>query len=113
MDAFSIIGFSLSVFGLFAFAFVIPLISLPEKVKRLQARVRKLEANNGGEPALSEILQELEGKQCTLCLDYVFSDKVHCTVEQVEAEWVKVTTIKGAKSRIIKIDEISEVIVAQ
>lgn len=100
-------------FGVMAFMLVMFYFGLPDKVKKLQAKVKKLETKiTGGKSTMSDILKELEGKNCTLILESDFSPKLKCRVEKVDEDWIKVveTGKKGQGNvRLLKIDNVKEV----
>ncbi|MGI6365556.1 MAG: hypothetical protein ACOX2G_07420 [Bacillota bacterium] len=100
--------------GLIALILILVYSGLPGKVKRLAARVKRLEARErkGGDLSMSKLLKELEGKQCTLVLESDFPSEIKCTVLQVEDEWLKVVERdkKGRENiRLLRTENIKEV----
>lgn len=99
------------IFGLIAFAFAIPAIGLPEKVKRLEKQVKRLKQNGKGEIVMSKMFEELKGKSCKI----TFTSGVQIltyTVLDIDEDWVKLvsTDKKGIeKTEIVRIEDISKV----
>ena len=53
-------------FGIFAFILVLAYSSYPGKVKRLEAKLKRMEKKQKGDPVMSKMINELVGKQCRI-----------------------------------------------
>lgn len=103
-------------FGMVAFIMVICCISYPEKVKRLEATVKRLERKQKGENSMSKLINELIGKECKIKSDDAFalvgSDEVVCSVLDADDEWIKIQFIdkkKNTITKLLRIENIDEI----
>ncbi len=90
--------------------------SYPEKVKKLENKVKKLERNQKGDSEMSKIISELIGKECKIrteeALVFAGNVEVSCSVLDVDDEWVKILYAdkKGTnKIKILRIESIDNI----
>lgn len=88
----------------------------PEKVRRLESRMKKLQKTQSGGLKMSKIMSELVGERCRIKTDEAFafvgSGELTCRVLEADDEWIKLcyTDRKNAeKIRILRIDSIQSV----
>ena len=98
-------------FGIMAFILAMVNITLSDKVKKMQFRIKKLEKRNKmqGENNMSKMIQELIVSKCSLYFDDETSGD-YDTLE-IDDEWLKIsqTDKKGrVELRIVRIDNIKE-----
>lgn len=103
-------------FGIVAFILMLAYSSYPEKVKRLESKVKKLERNIKGGKTMSKILSELINKKCILVSDeglsIVSKREIECTILDIDDEWIKFTFTdkKGVeKMQILRVEDIQRV----
>lgn len=102
-------------FGIFAFILVLAYSSYPGKVKRLEAKLRKVEKKQKGDPVMSKLINELVGKQCRIKPDEeieLMDSWIQCDVLDVDDEWIKIRyeeKKKGVVTRLFRIENIGEV----
>jgi len=106
----------LEYFGLAAFVLILSYSSYPGKIKKLEAKIKKLERNLRGEKSMSKILSELINKKCILISDeglsIVSKREIECIVLDVDDEWIKFTFTdkKGvSKTQILRVESIERV----
>lgn len=94
-------------FGMIAFIMVICYSSYPNKVKHLEAVVKKLERKQKGENGMSKLINELVNKECKIksddLLGLVGSQELACLVLDADDEWIKVQFVDKKKNNIIKL----------
>lgn len=100
-------------FGFMVFMLALINIGTSSKVKRLARKVKALERGSRGKKDMSQLIQDLVGKQCMIIMDGDISIGGVTPFEIVAAdeEWVKLSqTSKNGKvtSRIVRIDNIRE-----
>lgn len=102
--------------GVIAFVFVMCYFSYPEKIKKMEGKIKRLEREIRGEKSMSKILSELLNKRCVLVsedgLQIVSKKEIECIVLDVDDEWIKFTFAdkKGNnKTQILRIDAIERV----
>lgn len=99
-------------FGLIAFCLVIMHFSLPDKLKALSRRIKKLEkANQKGKTAMSQMIQELVGSTCQIYFDESIQSIYSYEILTADEEWVKIRSeLNNGKEeiRIVRIDSIKE-----
>lgn len=102
--------------GVIAFVLVMCYSSYPEKVKKLESKIKKLERELKGDKSMSKILSELINKRCVLVSDDILQiasrREVECIILDVDDEWIKFTFTdkKGiGKTQLIRIDSIERV----
>ena len=90
--------------------------SYPDKVNKLESKVKKLERNEKGDSYMSKIMARLIGKKCKITtedgLSLVGNSKDECTIIDVDDEWVEFTYSDKkdiVKTKIIRIDSIENV----
>lgn len=102
-------------FGLVAFILALACSSCPRKVKRLEAKIKKLEKKQKGESIMSKLISELVGKQCRIKPDEeieLMDSWIQCQVLDVDDEWIKIRyedKKKGVVTRLFRIENIDEV----
>ena len=68
--------------------------SLPDKVKRLEAKLKRFERKQKGENTMSKLMNELVGKECKIksddALALVGSQEIQCVVLDIDDEWMKI-----------------------
>lgn len=102
--------------GCFAFILLLLYSSYPGKVKRLEAKVKRIERKQKGENTMSKLMNELVGKDCKIKSEDAFSlvgnDELLCRVLDADDEWIKVQfTDKKKKqlTKLLRIEHIDEV----
>lgn len=98
--------------GIFAFILAISNIGLSDKVKKLNADVKKIKNSIKGDNKMSEVLKGLKGKRCTLTVSASGLGPIDCEVINVDEEWMSVSQIlknNERKIRIIKIENINNI----
>lgn len=103
--------------GVLSFLMVLCYSDLPQKVKRLEAQVKKCQLEKKGGKEMSKLISELVGKKCTIitfgkAAQLTGVTKLNCTVLEADEEWIKIsyTEKKGnIKTKILRIDEIDGV----
>lgn len=102
-------------FGVFAFILMLAYSSYPGKVKRLEAKIKKMEKKQKGENVMSKLINELVGKQCRIKPDEeieLVDSWIQCDVLDVDDEWIKIRyedKKKGVVTRLLRIENIGEV----
>lgn len=103
-------------FGLISFVLIICYSSYPEKIKKLESKIKKLERTLKGEKSMSKVLSDLINKKCILVTDegLVLASKreLKSTILDVDEEWIKFTFTdkKGIlKTQILRVDSIERV----
>ncbi|WP_297636531.1 hypothetical protein [uncultured Clostridium sp.] len=106
--------------GVVAFVCVMCYSSYPEKVKKLESKIKKFERELKGDKSMSKILSELVNKRCILVSDdglqMVSKRDIECTILDIDDEWIKFifTDKKGInKTQLIRIDSIERVSLIQ
>ena len=90
--------------------------SYPDKVKKLEKKVKLLERNEKGDFEMSKIISSLVGEKCRIKSNELFSFNasvdVIVNILDVDDEWVKISFIdkKGnAKVQILRIEAIDNI----
>ncbi len=103
-------------FGVFAFVLVMCYLSVPGKVKKLEAKVKRLEKQRNGAYAMSKLMQQLIGKTCTLIsekgLSIAGKCEFTCEILDCDEEWVKIRLDqkKGGKAvKMMRLEDIESV----
>lgn len=103
-------------FGVFAFIIMLAYSSYPGKVKKLEAKIKKLERNQKGENVMSKLINELVGKECKIksedVLLLVGSDEMKCVVMDCDDEWIKVQYTdkkNNVITKLLRIENVDEV----
>ncbi len=102
-------------FGVFAFILILAYSSYPGKVKRLEAKLRKMEKKQKGDPVMSKLINELVGKECRIKPDEeieLMDSWIQCQVLDADDEWIKIRyedKKKGIVTRLFRIENIDEV----
>lgn len=102
-------------FGVFAFILILAYSSYPGKVKRLEAKLRKIEKRQKGDPVMSKLISELVGKQCRIKPDEeieLMDSWIQCQVLDTDDEWIKIRyedKKNGVVTRLFRIENIDEV----
>lgn len=99
--------------GFVAFIWMLCYSSYPDKVKRLEAKVKKLERKQKGENDMSKLIQELVNKNCKMrtgdALQLVGSDKIQCFVLDADDEWIKIRYEDKKKNQVTKLLRIESI----
>lgn len=103
-------------FGVFAFILILAYSSYPGKVKKLEAKIKKLERKQKGENVMSKLINELVGKECKIKSDDVLmlvgSDEMKCLVLDCDDEWMKVQYTdkkNNVITKLLRIENVDEV----
>lgn len=87
-----------------------------ERVRRLEAKVKRLEKEKKGEKNMSKLIDGLAGKRCRLktedALQLAGVAEVVCLVLDTDEEWVKVRMTKkkgGETTTLLRIENIESV----
>lgn len=91
--------------GLVALALMLFYSSYPNKVKRLEKRIKKLEKKQRGEDYMSKLIDELVGKKCKIESDEDFV----CHVLDADDEWMKISYTDKKNSQITKMLRIEDI----
>ena len=87
--------------------------SLPDKVKRLEAKMKRFERKQKGENTMSKLMNELVGKECKVksddALALVGSQEIQCVVLDTDDEWMKIQYIDKKKNQVTKLIRIENV----
>jgi len=98
--------------GVFAFIMVLSYMGLPDKVKKLNKRVKILERKNIKKEVnrMSEIISSLVGERCKL-KDLSGIASYEGTILAVDEEWVKINVVKNKNESIVvmRIEDIKEI----
>lgn len=93
-------------FGVFAFILVIWFWSYPERVKRLERKVKKLENKQRGGSEMSKLLAGLVGKNCKITseesLNLTGKITFECRVLDCDDEWLKLEFLDPKKKTVVK-----------
>lgn len=105
--------------GVIAFIMIMCYSSYPDKVKKLEANMKKIEKREKrelGGNGMSKLISELINKECKIKIDeamfWIGNNEVTCLVLDVDDEWVKIryTDKKGKQIvKIVRIESIDEV----
>lgn len=99
--------------GWICFIILLCYSSYPDKVKRLESKVKKLERNQKGESQMSKIITGLIGETCKIKTeeDLFFADgtEAQCKVIDADDEWIKFTYSDKKKNEITKILRIDSI----
>lgn len=100
-------------FGVFAFILVCAYASYPGKVKKVEAKIKKLERSQKGENVMSKLICDLVGKECKIksdiALALVGSTEMKCLVMDCDDEWIKVQYTDKKNNVVIKLLRIENV----
>lgn len=103
--------------GIIALLLLLCYISYPGRVRKLERKVKKLGTRQSGGSAMSKLISQLIGKNCTLKtdenLDFSGSSELNCTILDADDEWIqcRCTDKKGnVTTRILRIDSIEQVL---
>lgn len=100
-------------FGVFAFILVLCYSSYPQKLKHLEATVKKLEKKQKGENGMSKLINELTGKECKIKSDEAFAlvgkEELSCLVMDSDDEWIKIRFTDKKNNTIIKLLRIENI----
>ena len=103
-------------FGVFAFVLAIGCLTLPGKIKKLEAKVKSLEKQRNGAGAMSKLMEQLIGKECILIsengLAIAGKAEFPCEILDCDDEWVKIRLVnkKGQKTvKMMRLDDIESV----
>ena len=90
--------------------------SYPNKVKKLESKVTKLERKQKGESQMSKIITGLIGETCKIkteeALFFADNTEVECKVIDADDEWIKFTYCdkkQNMKTKILRIDSIENI----
>lgn len=99
--------------GFLALMLLLYYSSYPNKVKKLEAKVKKLERKEKGDNTMSKLVQELVNKNCKMktgdALQLVGSDKLQCFVLDADDEWIKVRYEDKKKNQVTKLLRIENI----
>ncbi len=98
--------------GFIALLLLLCYSSYPSKVKKLEAKIKKLEKKQKGDSYMARLISDLVGKKCKIVLENAFV--INGTVLDADDEWIKIETCHSDKkekniTKIIRIEEIHEV----
>lgn len=102
--------------GFLSLALILCYASYPEKTKKLERRVNKLERNQGRGENMSKLIQELVNQECKILTEDALklsgNAEIHCKVLDVDDEWIKISFVdkkNNTKVRILKIEDIESI----
>ena len=100
-------------FGVMAFILVMCCLSYPEKIKKLEAKVKILEKQRKGESAVSKLIRELVGKDCKITSEQgaAFTGKMEflCHVLDYDEEWLKIRFLDKKNQEITKLIRVEDI----
>ena len=80
--------------GVLAFVIVLCYMSYPDKVKKLERKVKKLEKERCRESIMSKLIEELVGRDCKISsekgINFVGKTEFECHVMDCDEEWLKI-----------------------
>ena len=102
--------------GWFSFIIILCYSSYPDRVKKLEKKIKMLERSEKGDLQMSKIISSLIGEKCKIKTDeaLVFSGSVDviANVLDVDDEWIKFSFVdkKGVtKVKILRIESIDNI----
>ncbi|RDU22171.1 hypothetical protein [Anaerosacchariphilus polymeriproducens] len=102
----------MEMFGLISLAILAFYWSYPDKINKMEKRIKKMEKKKNGRNEMSKLISELKGKVCTIAIDTELSE-VKCEVVDIDDEWLKCCILdkKGEKQKemLYRIDSIQKV----
>ena len=103
-------------FGIISFVMVILLLSFPDRIKKLEAKVNNLEKQRKGEAAMSKLIRELVGRSCKITsesgLSLAGKAQFECYVLDYDDEWLKIRLRdrKGSEAvKMLRVEAISDI----
>ena len=108
-------GVSLEWIGWFSLIIILCYSSYPDKVKKLEKKVKQLERNEKGDFKMSKIISSLVGERCRIKTEEAFFNgamDVIANILDVDDEWIKIsfTDKKGInKIKILRIESIDNI----
>ena len=100
-------------FGVFAFVLVMCYFSLPGKVKKLEAKVKRLEKQRNGAYAMSKLMQQLMGRACNLIsekgLSIAGKCEFTCEILDCDEEWVKIRLDQKKGGKVVKMMRLEDI----
>ena len=88
----------------------------PERVKKLERKVKKLESQTGGVSEMSKMITAMIGKKCKIkpadLEVFTSATEMLCEIVDADEEWVKVVydaKKKGTVTKLIRIDDIKSI----
>lgn len=109
-------GLKLEWVGFLSLALILCYASYPEKTKKLERRVNKLERIQGKGENMSKLIEELVNQECKILTEDALklsgNAEIHCKVLDVDDEWIKISFVdkkNNAKVRILKIEDIESI----
>lgn len=99
--------------GFIALVILLCCSSYPGKVKRLEAKVKRLERKQRGENDMSKLINELVNTECKIKSDddlqLVGSTEIKCLVLDTDDEWMKIRFTDKKNNQIIKLLRIENI----
>lgn len=102
--------------GVLAFILALCYISYPDKVKKLERKVKKLEKERNRENIMSKLIEELVGRDCKISsekgINFAGKTEFECHVMDCDEEWLKVS-LKDKKNheivKMIRAEDVDEI----
>ena len=94
--------------GVLAFVIVLCYMSYPDKVKKLERKVKKLEKERCRESIMSKLIEELVGRDCKISsekgINFVGKTEFDC-----DEEWLKISLKDKKNQEIVKMIRVEDV----
>ena len=98
--------------GVLAFVIVLCYMSYPDKVKKLERKVKKLEKERCRESIMSKLIEELVGRDCKISsekgINFVGKTEFECHVMDCDEEWLKISLKDKKNQEIVKMKSIPD-----
>ena len=86
-----------------AFVIVLCYMSYPDKVKKLERKVKKLEKERCRESIMPKLIEELVGRDCKISsekgINFAGKTEFECHVMDCDEEWLKIS-LKDKKNQV-------------
>ena len=106
-------GENMEYFGIISFVMVILLLSCPDRIKKLEAKVNNLEKQRKGEAAMSKLIQDLVGQSCKITAETGLSlagkAQFECYVLDYDEEWLKIRLRDRKGNEVVKMMRVEDI----
>ena len=90
--------------GVLAFVIVLCYMSYPDKVKKLERKVKKLEKERCRESIMSKLIEELVGRDCKISsekgINFAGKTEFECHVMDCDEEWCNAKCAERISGRL-------------
>ena len=98
--------------GVLAFIIMLCYMSYPDKVKKLESKVKKLEKERCRESIMSKLIEELVGRDCKISsekgINFAGKTEFECHVMDCDEEWLKISLKDKKNQEIVKMKNIPD-----